>query len=41
MGAVYHALLARLTARGWDSPRAAVRVGKLERIGILLRHTIM
>jgi phytoene synthase len=37
MGAVYQALLARLLARGWDTPRAAVRVGKLARIGILLR----
>jgi phytoene synthase len=37
MGAVYQALLARLLARGWDMPRAAVKVGKLERIGILLR----
>ena len=37
MGAVYQALLARLLARGWDCPRAAVRVGKIERIGILLR----
>jgi len=41
MGAVYRALLDRLEARGWDSPRAVVRVGKLERIGILVRHTLM
>jgi squalene synthase HpnD len=41
MKAVYEALLARLAARGWDHPRAAVRVGKLERIAILLRHTIV
>jgi phytoene synthase len=40
MGAVYRALLARLVARGWGSPRAAVRVGKVERIVILLRHAI-
>lgn len=40
MGAVYQALLARLLARGWDSPREPVRVGKLERIGILLRHAV-
>jgi phytoene synthase len=41
MGAVYQALLARLVARGWDHPRVAVKVGKLERIGILLRHAIV
>jgi phytoene synthase len=41
MGAVYQALLARLMARGWGSPRTTVKVGKLERIGILLRHTIL
>jgi len=38
MGAVYAALLARLAARGWGSPRAPVRLGRLARIGILLRH---
>ena len=41
MGAVYLALLARLRARGWACPRAPVRVGKLARVGILLRHAIM
>jgi phytoene synthase len=40
MGAAYQALLARLVARGWDSPRAAVKVPRLQRIGILLRHTL-
>ena len=40
MGAVYQALLARLAARGWGSPRTAVKVGRLERIGILLRHAV-
>jgi squalene synthase HpnD len=40
MGAVYQALLARLRARGWAAPRAPVKVGKLERIGILLRHAV-
>jgi len=38
MGATYRRLLARLERRGWHSPRAAVRLGTLERIGILLRH---
>jgi squalene synthase HpnD len=38
MGATYRRLLARLERRGWHSPRTAVRLGKLERIGILLRH---
>jgi squalene synthase HpnD len=40
MGAVYGALLARLMERGWTWPRAPVRIGTLERAGILLRHTI-
>ncbi|WP_323144976.1 presqualene diphosphate synthase HpnD [Massilia phyllosphaerae] len=40
MGATYRSLLARLERRGWHSPRAAVRLGTLERIGILLRHGI-
>jgi len=38
MGATYRRLLARLERRGWHSPRAAVRIGTLERVGILLRH---
>jgi phytoene synthase len=41
MGAVYLALLARLCARGWACPRAPVRVGKLARVGILLRHAVV
>jgi phytoene synthase len=41
MGAVYEALLARLAKRGWACPRARVKVGRLQRIGILLRHTIL
>jgi phytoene synthase len=41
MGAIYLALLARLRARGWACPRAPVRVGKLARVGILLRHAVM
>jgi squalene synthase HpnD len=41
MGAVYLALLARLRARGWACPRAPVRVGKLARVGILLRHAVV
>jgi len=40
MGAVYQALLARLLARGWAGPRAPVRISKLERLGILLRHAV-
>jgi phytoene synthase len=40
MGAVYQALLARLRARGWAGPRVTVKVGKLERVGILLRHAV-
>jgi phytoene synthase len=41
MGAVYQALLVRLCARGWAWPRAPVRVGKLARAGILLRHAVV
>jgi phytoene synthase len=41
MGAVYLALLARLRARGWACPRTPVRVGKLARVGILLRHAVV
>ena len=41
MGAVYAALLARLAARGWGSPRAPVRLGRLAKAGILLRHAFM
>jgi len=41
MGAVYEALLARLAVRGWGAPRAPVKLGRLERIVILLRHTIL
>jgi phytoene synthase len=41
MGAVYGALLARLAARGWAGPRVPVKVGRLARIGLLLRHTIL
>lgn len=40
MGATYRTLLARLERRGWSSPRAAVRIGKAERIGILLPHAL-
>jgi phytoene synthase len=41
MAAVYQALLTRLLARGWASPRAPVRIGKLARVGILLRHAVV
>lgn len=41
MGAVYLALLARLCARGWACPRSPVRVGRLARVGILLRHALV
>jgi phytoene synthase len=41
MGAVYQALLARLVERGWSSPRRAVKVPRLQRIGILLRHGLV
>jgi phytoene synthase len=41
MGAAYQALLARLVARGWTSPRRVVKVPKLQRLGILLRHALL
>lgn len=41
MAAVYGVLLARLRARGWAPPRPTVKVGKLRRIGILLRHAVV
>jgi phytoene synthase len=41
MAGLYQALLARLVARGWQRPRAPVRVGSLARIGILLRDAIL
>jgi len=41
MGAVYQALLARLAARGWGTPRATVKVGRMARVGILLRHALV
>jgi len=41
MAAVYHALLAQLVARGWQRPRAPVRVGGLARTRILLRHAFV
>ena len=41
MGAVYEALLARIATRGWACPRTRVKVGRLQRVGILLRHTIL
>ena len=40
MGAVYAALLVRLAARGWGSPRAPVRLGGLAKVGILVRHAL-
>jgi len=38
MGATCRTLPARLERRGWHCPRTPVRIGKLERIGMLLRH---
>jgi squalene synthase HpnD len=38
MGAAYQAVLMRLVARGWVSPRCPVRVPTIQRIGILLRY---
>jgi len=40
MGAVYKAILARLVARGFGSPRAPVRIHKALLFWMLLRHAI-
>ena len=40
MGAVYKAILARLVARGFGSPRALVRIPKALLVWMLLRHAI-
>jgi squalene synthase HpnD len=40
MGAVYKAILARLVARGFGSPRAPVRIHKALLFWVLLRHAI-
>lgn len=37
---VYHEILTRLLARGWQSPRTRVRVPKAKLAWILLRHAI-
>jgi presqualene diphosphate synthase len=41
MHEAYHALLARLVQRGWDRPRQPVRVPRLRRVGIFLRHAFL
>jgi len=41
MGAVYAALLERLAARGWSRPRTPVRLGRLAKVGILVRHALL
>ncbi|MGO4303553.1 presqualene diphosphate synthase HpnD [Cupriavidus sp. RAF12] len=40
MSDVYHGILTRLLARGWQAPRARVRVPKAKLVWILLRHSI-
>ena len=37
---VYHEILTRLLARGWQTPRARVRVPKARLVWIVLRHAI-
>ncbi|MGB8398237.1 presqualene diphosphate synthase HpnD [Bradyrhizobium sp.] len=41
MSKYYHAILDLLIARGFQSPRAPVRVGKMARIAILLRYALI
>jgi presqualene diphosphate synthase len=41
MSKYYRAILDLLTARGFTAPRTPVRVGKMAKIGILLRHAFI
>ncbi len=41
MGKYYRAILDLLLARGFAAPRAPVRVGKLARLGIILRYALI
>jgi phytoene synthase len=41
MSRYYRAILELLVARGFASPRAPVRLNKLARIAILLRHAFV
>ena len=38
---IYRLYLERLQARGWRAPRAPVRLGKLEKLWIVLRHGLL
>jgi squalene synthase HpnD len=40
MSEVYHCVLTRLAARGWDAPRAPVRVPRAQLLWIVLRATM-
>ncbi|MCW3478595.1 presqualene diphosphate synthase HpnD [Neisseriaceae bacterium JH1-16] len=40
MSIVYHCLLTRLAARGWDAPRARVRVSRSQLLWIVLHYAI-
>jgi presqualene diphosphate synthase len=41
MSKYYHAILDLLVARGFATPREPVRVGKMQKIGILLRYALI
>jgi presqualene diphosphate synthase len=41
MAAAYHVILERLLARGWDYPRAPVKIPKWRLIGIVLRYALI
>ena len=41
MSKYYHAILDLLIARGFAAPRASVQVGKMQKIGILLRYAFI
>jgi len=40
MSAVYHRLLTRLAARGWEAPRARVRIPRIQLLWIVLRYAL-
>jgi len=40
MSAVYHGILTRLCARGWQAPRQRVRMPRAQLLWIVLRHAI-
>jgi len=40
MGAVYHEILVRMLARGWNAPRARAKVPRVRLLWLVLRHAL-